>query len=82
MTYVEVLELLVPALQGLGRASTVDQAKLLDQETGVDYYHQYTTLRTMQHVPLPEDYANLLRQLAGPHAHTILKAYRIKKGLE
>lgn len=82
MTYDDVIELLVPALQGLGRASTVGQAKLLDQETGVDYYHQYSTLQPMRHVPLPEDYANLLRQLAGPHAHTILKAYRIKKGLE
>lgn len=82
MTCEEIIELLVPALQGLGRASTVGQAKLLDQETGVDYYHQYSMSRSIEHVPLPEDYANLLRQLAGPHAHTILKAYRIKKGLE
>lgn len=31
---------------------------------------------------LPQDLLDLCEQLKGPHAHTILKMYRIKKGLE
>jgi hypothetical protein len=81
MTTDEVIDLLSPALLGLGRRNVIADAEWLDDQLGVTHYRDYQFLHSADK-PAPEDYKNLLRQLAGPHAHAILKAYRIKKGLE
>jgi hypothetical protein len=80
MNHEEVTIFLIPALKGLGKQVCVQEAEHLDSALGVAHYRNYYL--NLNKEPAPEEYINLLRQLAGPHAHTILKAYRIKKGLE
>lgn len=76
MTLREVTDYLMPALRGLGMECTVDASDRLDVLLGFDPYQSY------QHIELTEEHKNLYRALAGPHAHTVLKMWRIKKGLE
>lgn len=65
----------IPAARNLG----LNYWSELDNALGVD---EYRVGRPFSHEPLPQDLKKLLVMLAGPHGKTILKAYRIQKGLE
>jgi hypothetical protein len=66
-------------------SSLVSAAKKLEQELGVNYFTKWlcdgTSINSI--VPYPsEEWKSLLHMLRGPHGRTILKMYRIQKGLE
>jgi len=54
----------------------------LDQELGLAEYQHFWVNPHAKDIPLPQDLKKLLVMLAGPHGKSILKAYRIQKGLE
>lgn len=54
----------------------------LDEALGYPYYDEYCKRRHEDDFPLDDDMRELLIKLAGPHGKTILKMYRIKKGLD
>lgn len=63
------------------------QFYMLDDLLGVHeyefgYYKRRISMSVSRHAPMPEELKNLLIMLAGPHGHALLKAYRIRKGLE
>jgi hypothetical protein len=80
MTLSEVKEYLIPALNGLGMEETVYYAEQLDDLLGITAYRNYAQGRIKTY--LTPEQRNLYRALAGPHAHTVLKMWRIRKGLE
>lgn len=84
MTFNDIREYLTPALHGLGMESTVNGGRQLDILLGLDEYENYQSSMVDYAVPrkLTLELQNLYRALAGPHAHTVLKMWRIKKGLE
>lgn len=59
-----------------------DQMKELDKALGITEYHDFYRSRQEDDTPLPEELKKLLLMLAGPHGKTILKVYRIRKGLK
>lgn len=79
MTPTEMRELWVPAK----RALKIDSFEL-EAALGIEVWSNFTQNSPVVRPdpPLSEELALVLRQLAGPHGPTILKAYRIKKGLE
>ena len=55
----------------------------LDTLLGVDEYRQWFPTSSLHGTdPLPDELKNVCRYLQGPHAVTILKAFRIRKGLD
>jgi hypothetical protein len=54
---------------------TCGDADKLDDLLGLDYWSCHRT-------PMPEEIKQLYIKLAGPHGKTVLKAWRILKGLE
>jgi hypothetical protein len=56
----------------------------LDILLGIREYRDnyYTKINTAQERNIPDDLKRLLIALAGPHSKAILKAYRIRKGLD
>jgi hypothetical protein len=54
----------------------------LDRALGVRLWGEYQERPINHDFPLTEEWRDLLRQLAGPNGHFILKMYQIKKGLE
>ncbi len=83
MTLDELRKYLLPALRGLGLQETIFNAEKLDEMLSVDWYKNYHHSKKGEIPPsLSEEAKTLYRGLAGPHAQTILKAYRIRKGLE
>lgn len=83
MTYDEVHEYLTPAMRGLGIENTISEGLRLDQELGIDAYgNYYHSEYDRDYKTLTPELKNLYRALAGPHGRTVLKMWRIKKGLE
>lgn len=72
------------ALFGLSFDSAENEAKLyhLDEMLGIKEYSKYMRRPVTQDYPMSDELKNLLMLLVGPHGKTILKVYRIKKGLE
>lgn len=66
----------------LPSGSLGDACLALDKALGVDLYRGYMTRPSTLDFPLPAHWRELLTKLAGPHGKTILRAYRIKRGLE
>ena len=58
------------------------KAKLLDKALGVTIYSDYMSRPEHMDYPLSDEMKELLVKLAGPHGRTVLRAYRIRKGLE
>lgn len=54
----------------------------LDEELGIKEYSKYINRPSAADYPMSDELKNLLTLLIGPHGKTILKMYRIKKGLE
>lgn len=71
-------EALIPVL----KKPSYNQAEMLDDLLGVTMFADYCKRRSEEDFPLSEEWKVLLTALAGPYGQTILKAYRIKKGLE
>jgi hypothetical protein len=64
-------------------ASRLTRGFRLDTALGVRIYHEYIhTVDTGSDEPLSYEWKKLLTSLAGPHGKTILKIYRIQKGLD
>lgn len=59
-----------------------NQMKELDKALGVTEYRDYYNRSADKDTPMDEELKKLLVMLAGPHGKTILKAYRIRKGLK
>jgi hypothetical protein len=53
-----------------------------DMMLGVELGREYLGRTVAEDRPLPDDWRDFLSQLAGPYGQAILKAYRIKYGLE
>lgn len=69
-----------PAVENLF-PNALDGDRALEKALGIKTYSEYCMREEIHDYPLSEEWVTLLTQLAGPHGHTILKAYRIKKGL-
>ncbi len=92
MTGEELQELWLPAAQRLFGEAKVGAStsfnnyalhgKKLDKLLGIDDYHIFILCPSYKDTESSEDLKKLLRALAGPHGKTILKMYRIQKGLE
>lgn len=69
---------LIPNNKGrwIGKGSDI-----LDDLLGVTEFKNWLPRPLLGETPMQQDLKNLLRGLSGPHALTILRAYRIKKGL-
>jgi hypothetical protein len=78
MTPDEFIYYWYPAAKNLN-VSTEKLGKLICTNEMIVYLHSSPHLLDRF---LNEELRNLLEHLKGPHAKTILKAYRIKKGLE
>lgn len=63
-------------------ASGWNQFLELDKALGITEYRDFYVSRQEDDTPLAEELKKLLLMLAGPHGKTILKAYRIRKGLK
>ncbi len=84
MTHQELRDYLIPACKKVIKdyspyVSVVD-AEELDRLLGLKTYHDYCLNDGRK--PLPEEVRQLYIKLAGPHGRTILKAWRILKGLD
>lgn len=68
-----------PACRALADTPLADFAgsKLIAEVLGLEYPHS----GYWQEIPLTEEMKGLLCALAGPHGQTLLKVYRIRKGL-
>jgi hypothetical protein len=88
MNFSDLRELWIPAitrLYGSAGADTEDGWSnyiLLDKALGITEYRQFYHRSALLDYPIAEDLKKLLVMLAGPHGKSILKAYRIQKGLE
>ena len=85
----EVADFWIPAMErifstGSNFWRTVDNAHQLDRALGVMDYHDFwiSKLPDEDKPLLSEDLKRVLIMLAGPHSKSVLKAYRIVKGLE
>ncbi len=78
----EYVNLLMPTLRNLGMSETMWDAQKLERLLG---RHDDPTGYTLGHVsllqPINDSYRRELIALNGPHAKTVLKIIRIKKGL-
>lgn len=77
MTSQELIDYWIPACMGLGVA-----ASRLDGALGIDEYVKYTSSTAINDRHMSSELRILLIKLAGPHGKTILRAFRIRKGLE
>lgn len=84
MTVSDLYNYYVPASRSLFGYNPVMSVSLalLDQALGIAAYATYMRTEYVNDSPLDEEIRQLLIKLAGPHGKTILKAYRIRKGLE
>lgn len=94
MTENELTEYYIPALEKCLNINlkNIKRVKYLGEQSdvllhfdkllGITEYEKYRSTTASLDEPLPEPLKELLIKLAGPHGKTILKAYRIKKGLE
>lgn len=71
----------IPACARLLSEEMYDKHKL-DELLGINEYGRYMNRAHAEDYPMSESLQQLLRSLAGPHGKTLLKVYRIKKGLE
>lgn len=83
----EVIKYWLPAVGNLldkpSNHVLVSDCHELDQLLGVDFYRKFKTAHDLKEAPVMNaKLKRLLTALAGPHGKTLLKAYRIKKGLE
>lgn len=83
----EILQYWQPAALNLYRADNpmMDLSTMynkLDEVLGVNLYRTAYIAHPDPREALPEEMKHLLTALAGPHGKTILRAYRIQKGLE
>lgn len=69
----------LPAAENL--FTTPDACSRLDYALGMAEYHSYCRTKSKYDVEMSNELKNLLRLLAGEHGQTILKMYRIKRGL-
>lgn len=70
-----------PAADNLYGGSDFGSRELLDTALNVTLWAEYVERHSADDFPLPEPMRDLLRQLAGPYGHTVLRAYQIKYGI-
>lgn len=72
----------IPAIKSLYGTEDTTNAHRLDRALGVLEYQTYVRSEHAKDVPIDPELVPVLRALAGPYAKAVLKAYRIRKGLE
>lgn len=74
----------IPACENLfGKGHSFEWNKQLDDALGIDELQSvWGNDESPRFKPMTEELKKLLELLAGPHGKTLLKAYRIRKGLE
>ena len=82
MTHEEIVKYLNPACENIlgplrSPYVSYDDADKLDLLLGLNYWSAHDPYQT-----LPEEIKQLYIKLAGPHGKTVLKAWRILKGLD
>ncbi len=76
--YIPAIKMVVPSYNSY---ATVADAEELDRLLGTSIYQEWVANRPGRH-PLPEELKQLYIKLSGPHGRTVLKAWRILKGLD
>jgi hypothetical protein len=95
MTYDELFEYWMPVankffpkgaeISGLDGLHGHIPYQAVDRLLGIDEYtygYYHASQRTKPSTPISQELKQLLVALAGPHGDTILKIYRIQKGLD
>lgn len=82
MTSEEAHSIWADAIRGLELEFNNEGGGLLDRLLGVNEFKRWSWVSLEDETPMPEQLKEVVRKLAGPHGRTILKAYRIKRGLE
>lgn len=72
----------IPACENLFKNTNTSGKHHLDSALGTNEYEKYLQRRDSQDYEMCEELKHLLAMLAGPHGHTVLKIYRLRKGLE
>lgn len=78
MTTEELTDYWIPACMGLGWVAP----SRLDGALGIDEYAKFMANTAINDRHMSSELRILLIKLAGPHGKTILRAFRIRKGLE
>lgn len=86
MTAEEFITIWVPARnalypEGKRLGGKTKASQLMREALGARATKEHIEYYTNKDYPMDEELKRILLLLAGPHAHTILKAYRIRKGL-
>lgn len=69
--------------EGPQLTSTIVLGRMLDEALGITEFEDYIHRLAAQDRPMPDGpLKDLLKALGGPYGKAILKAYRIKRGLE
>lgn len=91
MTRDEFLNYFEPAVQALDLVNSKEMLlhvphmrqhmsyRKLDQLLGIEEWSLYTSREFSEDTPMPEELKSLLIKLCGPHAKTILKAYKAQR---
>lgn len=66
----------------IGRIDTDATIVCVECQIGYKVWHEYLKRTTLEDFPLSDELKILFKAMAGPHWKTVLKIYRIKKGLE
>lgn len=83
MTLLELYELWLPVCVKLFGGETQEDRKLLDELLGVKEFDRYLQNKFhYEDVPMSEDVKSILVMILGPHGETMVKVWRIRKGLD
>lgn len=80
--YIPALESHVAHIGAFSVVGRADQVIAFDTMLGVGLGKEFLKRSNSEDKPLPDDWREFLKALASPYGYAILRAYRLKYGLE